>query len=214
LTPWFFSNANKKIEWDSFVNSPETERYYFPREIQYEHLVTKSTVIKPPICGNINQEFVDQVNKPIFENVLAVNQTTIISHLLIELKNYENPIDPSEFEEIYLNAPPGMGGVSVIAFPETTILPDTSRIEVWLNSNEFVRLDAEDSVRIYLPLFFPYEGTYSFSISLPLEGSFGKKYVFNSSMNEFSWIELNSVSNYQLIDAIMGDPLAWNSSCP
>jgi hypothetical protein len=105
-----------------------------------------------------------------------------------------------------------MGAAPAIVFPETVVLPTTSKIEIWLK-DDFIRLDPEDGVRIILPLNFPEEGTYKFRIELSLDIEEGKTHTYVSEVTEFSWVKIDSISNYELIDSMYNTPLDWGE-CP
>jgi hypothetical protein len=211
LIPWISENSGKTISWQSFFIPPETTFL-----IQVEN--DESVVVKPPLCKNPivpelkSSRFIDIANRPIFQNILVTQTTGIISHVIFDLVEYTPPIDYTKYDKIYFFTPPGMGNVPEIIFPETTILPTSSQIEIWLD-DDFIRVDPGDAVRLYLPLNFPEEGTYKFHIALFLDIAEGKTHVYKSETTKFSWVKIDSVSNFILIDSMKNIPLQWGD-CP
>lgn len=211
LIPWISENSGKTIEWQAFFLPSESS--FFIRTNN-----DKAITVKPPLCKNPvipelkSSRFIDIVNRPIFQNILVTQKTGTVSHVIINLVEYTPPIDTTKYDEIFFFTPPGMGSVPAITFPETIILPTSSKVESWL-TGDFIRLDPGDAARLYLPLNFPEEGTYKFRIELPLDIAEGKTHTYKSEITEFSWVKIVSVSNFNLTDSLQNIPLQWGE-CP
>ena len=211
LIPWISQVSGKTISWRAFFIPPETT--FFIRVGNDEAITVKPPLCKNPIIPELKSpRFIDIANRPIFQNILVTQKTGAISHVVFELVEYIPPIDYTKYNEIFFFTPPGMGGVPAIVIPETIILQTTSNIEIWLQ-DDFIQLDPGDTARLYLPLSFPKEGTYKFRVGLPLDIEEGKTHTYVSEITEFSWVKIDSILKFKLIDAMQNTPLQWGE-CP
>jgi len=163
--------------------------------------------------GAMSESIQLEIPSEIYEQLQAVQ---------IRILNFAPPPAEAEVATIEIFDIPGWQEPprTTLIFPETTLMPSTTEIALTMPGEEsLLQPDGgagqDSEIILLMPIWFAEAGQYELQFRLIGETIEGETPLWDSLPITYGWLEMENVSNSQLVSAFFPDvELTWSGSCP